>query len=284
VTIRVEMSLDNFAQSGETTRGEITKLANQSGGKVANIIRDPNTGKVVFVNLTFPDGTNQAAIDAVIANKGVATVIQFPKVLLDQKFDGMTVGADLPPANAYGSWFKDPTISSSFAVANDQSVSSPNALKSVHSGTGTSIEQARLYFQLQTAPISAGRVMEYEFNLRTTFWPAVAGIFFEFKATEAAYLTTNFRFFGFGTGLLKLQGSTWPGMIVPAGSWHNLKVQHEVGTPDALVFLDGSPQTPITDHVIESSDVSVLFIDSGSNGGSSARSMWVDDIKWTILS
>lgn len=74
-TNKIVIALDNRVQSGDQSQAEITAALAAAGvaNGVAEQIRDPITGKLIQVILTFPDTANQAAIDAVNANRGVAT-------------------------------------------------------------------------------------------------------------------------------------------------------------------------------------------------------------------
>lgn len=74
-TNKIVVGLDNRVQSGDQSQAEIVAALAAAGvsNGIAEQIRDPITGKLIQVTLTFPDTANQQAIDAVNANRGVAT-------------------------------------------------------------------------------------------------------------------------------------------------------------------------------------------------------------------
>ena len=77
--VNTKIPLDNFVQNGDLTLDElIAAVAAVNGGVnpgVAEPIRDPSTGRLVRVDLTFPDTVSQAALDAINANPGVPVVV-----------------------------------------------------------------------------------------------------------------------------------------------------------------------------------------------------------------
>lgn len=95
-TNKIVVGLDNRVQSGEQSQAEIMAAlgAQGVGAGVAEVVRDPITGKLIQVSLTFPDTANQAAIDAVNANRGVATATPpLPPPLFVNDLTGITAPA-----------------------------------------------------------------------------------------------------------------------------------------------------------------------------------------------
>ena len=71
--------LDNFTQNGDQTLDELIDAVAAVNGNtkpgVANQVRDPATGKLVRVELTFPDTVSDNAINAINADAGVPTTV-----------------------------------------------------------------------------------------------------------------------------------------------------------------------------------------------------------------
>lgn len=92
-TNKIVVGMDNRVQSGDQSQAEIQAALVAAGvtNSIAEQVRDPVTGKLIQVTLTFPDTANQAAIDAVNANRGVAAATPaLPPSLVISDLTGIT--------------------------------------------------------------------------------------------------------------------------------------------------------------------------------------------------
>src|SRR3989304_7932511 len=99
---RARVPLDNYIKNGDQTLAELSEsVTTQIGATpgVANPVRDPATGKLVRVELTFPDTVSQQAVAAINANNGVPVVVTaIPQQLFISDLDD-TVGIQAPGGN-----------------------------------------------------------------------------------------------------------------------------------------------------------------------------------------
>lgn len=74
-TNKIVIGLDNRVQSGDQSQQDIVAALAAQGvsNGIAEQVRDPITGKLIQVTLTFPDTASQQALDAVNASRGVAS-------------------------------------------------------------------------------------------------------------------------------------------------------------------------------------------------------------------
>jgi len=101
------VSFDNYVQSADITLEDVRNAAASGNGGVkpgiARQVRDPATGKLIKVELTFNDSASQNAVDAINANPGVPVASYYvPEQLMARGLDpanGLTI-ANWDPINA----------------------------------------------------------------------------------------------------------------------------------------------------------------------------------------
>jgi hypothetical protein len=173
----VDVPLDNFVQSGDTTlselENEIALLNNGVKPGVANPIRDPATGKLVRVVLRVPETIAANAVSKINLNPGVpTTVVDCPPQMFAD---------DLSDSTPDGIVYDQPLLSDGTHVIYGATVDGFLLGKLVNTGAGNA------YTDLSEL-LSAGQFMVYILNdsLATDLTIATGDVLtFNFSATQA---------------------------------------------------------------------------------------------------
>jgi len=268
---KLEVSVDQFAQSGEKTLAEISAAAQGQGGGVANVIRD-QSGKLVQVNLSLPPTASQNAIDSIAANPGAGDTIQYPAVIGNQNWDLAALGITMP-TDSLGVWTSlIDTGANRWTVVDDSYVSAPHSLKVI-----SNAHISHVVFVPNRA-VDQGRTFEIEAKFKISSFAAEGGFNPSLLVLKWSVGNNNLRVGTDGNLINFTNQVTY--FSVPENVWFKLAIRAVNGDTSALIFKDDVLQG-LFPWVPENQPLQYQL--SWENGYGAGRQVWMDDFKLTIL-